>query len=375
MAGFGREFSASLAGLAMIHLLLPAQSEANGRFVSRLFHSRSKCSDDADAFLISEVGQRQVYSSRFGLVDIEVPANANLDGDVVVVDPKRGFVERLIRARSSHNTLLITERCDQLCVMCSQPPKKSHSDRFAEYLSAIRLAPHGQTIGLSGGEPTLYKEDLFDLIAAVHESRPDLSFHVLTNGQHFEEADRPRLSEMTACQVTWGIPVYSAEASLHDLIVAKDGAFSRLMESFTHMILAGAKVELRTVLMRNNLAGLTALSNLIANRLSFCSQWSIMQLERTGYARNRFEELYVDPNDRFEEVAAALDTATLFGVSVALFNFPRCHVPYGYRDFAVDSISDWKQKFVSGCNICSEKAKCSGFFEWQPAESIKVFPL
>src|SRR5690606_40913863 len=60
-------------------------------------------------------------------------------------------------ADSRHNTLLVTERCDQLSVMCSQPPKKQHTDLFPLLKQACLLAPKGATIGFSGGEPTLYQ--------------------------------------------------------------------------------------------------------------------------------------------------------------------------------------------------------------------------
>ncbi len=46
-----------------------------------------------------------------------------LDGDVIALIPGKNVLHRLIRASSSHNTFLVTEQCDQSCVMCSQPPK------------------------------------------------------------------------------------------------------------------------------------------------------------------------------------------------------------------------------------------------------------
>ncbi|MBL7373277.1 His-Xaa-Ser system radical SAM maturase HxsC, partial [Escherichia coli] len=82
-----------------------------------------------------------------------------------------------------------TERCDQLCVMCSQPPKKTHVDRFALFEQACLLAEPDSVIGISGGEPTLYKAELLGMIERVLTARPDLAFHVLTNGQHFQSED------------------------------------------------------------------------------------------------------------------------------------------------------------------------------------------
>lgn len=44
------------------------------------------------------------------------------DGDVVRLSPG-GRVSALYRRASRHNTILATERCNSLCLMCSQPPQ------------------------------------------------------------------------------------------------------------------------------------------------------------------------------------------------------------------------------------------------------------
>ncbi|WHO38881.1 hypothetical protein PMI04_020475 [Sphingobium sp. AP49] len=119
-----------------------------------------------------------LYSGDFGLFTIERPKGMTLENDIVLVDPRAGRAERLIRAGSNHNTLLVTERCDQLCVMCSQPPKKTHEDRFAAFTDACLLAPDSSVIGISGGEPTLFKAELLELLETVLGQRPDLAFHI-----------------------------------------------------------------------------------------------------------------------------------------------------------------------------------------------------
>ena len=43
-------------------------------------------------------------------------------GDVVMLNPS-GSVNVLFRRSSPFNTILTTERCNSLCLMCSQPPK------------------------------------------------------------------------------------------------------------------------------------------------------------------------------------------------------------------------------------------------------------
>ncbi len=356
----------------MIALTVPARSDAQARFVTRL--NTPNDDNDRGAQLIARNGDRRIYSGENGLFELTI-LDEPFDGDVVVVDPVLGSAERLVRRNSEHNTFLVTERCDQLCVMCSQPPKKTHIGRWEEFRQAALLAPAGKLIGLSGGEPTLYKEDLFALLDEVLEHRPDLSFHVLSNGQHFDDDDLRRLRNPAWHSVAWGIPIYSAEPDKHDAIVAKRGAHARLRASLAVLLEAGAHVELRTVVMSENVSGLPRLAEYVAGHLGFIDQWSIMQLESIGFAQNRFFDLAIDVEKDFPAIATAIDMAELFGIATALFNFPMCTVPAAYRRYAIPSISDWKRKFAPQCTDCSVSAGCSGFFAWHPETAIKVRPL
>ncbi|TCP82887.1 His-Xaa-Ser system radical SAM maturase HxsC [Sphingomonas sp. PP-CE-1A-559] len=355
----------------MIELIRPATADAERPYVTRL-RSTASAFDPHDAVLIDGDAEGGLFSGAFGIVAIEGIPPGQLEGEVVLVDPARRRIERLLRAESTTNTLLVTERCDQLCVMCSQPPKKTHVDRFDLLERACLLAPEGMLIGISGGEPTLYKERLLTLMERTLSIRADLSFHVLTNGQHFTAADIQRLGAPKYRRVSWGIPLYSAEPALHDLLVGKDGAFAQLEDGLSHLAMAGARIELRTVVMNDNVGGLPALAGYVSSRLRFVEAWSIMQLEHVGFAKNRWPTLFFDHSGRFGPIAEALDRAQLHGVRAQLFNFPRCTVPAAYRSLAIASISDWKRKFAPACSDCREQTKCSGFFEWHPDEEARL---
>lgn len=355
--------------------MLLARSDAEVRHVVRLNEDHLTAASPCDATLIQEDAGRKLFSSSFGLLEIEVADDPSFHRDVVSVDPQRGTAERLIRANSPHNTFLVTERCDQLCIMCSQPPKKTHDDRWAEYAAAAALAPIGALLGISGGEPTLYKSDLFKFLADSRAVRPDLSWHVLSNGQHFDDGDIAILSSEAFRSVTWGVPLYAAEAQLHDRIVGKAGAFAQVNLGLDILLRAGAHVELRTVVMTQNIQELAGLGRYAALRLGFCDQWSIMQLEAIGFAKGRFPELFISSSQEFGPIAEAIDAAELYGLPVSLFNFPRCQVPANYRRHAAASISDWKRKYSASCGQCAEQELCGGFFEWHPDSAIEVKPL
>ncbi len=290
----------------------------------------------------------------------------SLDGDVVLAIPGRRSLHRLIRYKSLHNTLLVTEQCDQKCIMCSQPPKKYHTDMFDSFFEAIRLAPPKITIGLSGGEPLLHKSRLFDFLKRAQVARPDITFHILTNGQHFDRSDVSSLESLNLRSILWGIPIYSADPNVHDRIVVKEGAFDVLQNNLAILGSLGAGIELRTVVMNSNADDLQLLADHITIHQSFAKVWAIMQLENIGFARMNWNREFYDSSVSFQPIADGVDLATARGMKTSLYNFPLCTVPPRYRNHCVASISDWKQKYLVDCRECGLRSDCGGFFEWYP---------
>ncbi len=304
-----------------------------------------------------------LFRTEYGDLQINAPRGMNLIGDVVLVEPEQRRIHRWFRAGDTQNTLLITERCDQLCIMCSQPPRKSHDDWFAEYELACLLADPGSDIGLSGGEPTLYKDQLLGMIERVSERRDDLTFHVLTNAQHFTETDVRRLNRLKL-DIVWGVPIYAANPRVHDEIVSKQGAFKELRNGLATLLASGSRIELRTVVLRQNIAHLRELATFVASRLRGVECWSLMQLERQGFAKNRWNEQFFDHSVDFGAIAEATTLTRSRGIETLLYNMPRCTVPAPFRPYAPVTISDWKRAFLPECANCDEQSLCSGLFAW-----------
>lgn len=352
----------------MIELQLKASyQDGSPPFVVKVVREKPSVGDPADFAVITSVEAGiHVCLSAYGNFTFHVPAGEAIEGDVLLCVPGRNIVQRLFRRSSRHNTLLLTERCDQLCVMCSQPPRNSKDSwLFPHFEKAMHLVDANAVIGISGGEPTLYKDELLGMIERVSERRPDVAYHILSNGQHFGVDDRSRLSGLHGrVDITWGIPLYSHKQAAHDKIVGKEGAYHRVMENLILLASTKAKIELRTVITALNIFDLPHLATFIANHLPFIADWAIMGMEPIGYARANRETLFFDHSAFPQPLVNAAEISTLRHLPCHFYNIPRCTVPTTVRSHCVDSISDWKKKFLPVCETCTERASCSGFFEW-----------
>ena len=354
----------------MIKLKLKAEFENSGSpFLLKLCEKGKSLETHAEvdevANFVKEVNYLDI-SSKHGAIKVLTEHDDSYHGDVMLCIPESGRIQRLYRANSSNNTFLFTERCDQMCAMCSQPPKSSIDQwRFPHFQRTIELAEPNTIIGISGGEPTLYKKDLFGILQNTADKRSDLMMHILSNGQHFEDEDMDTLKTIHKdLEVLWGIPLYSHDPSNHDEIVGKEGAFNKVMENFFKLGSVDTAIELRTVLTKKNALDLPMLADFISKNLPFINKWVIMAMEPIGFAKANKGELFYDHSIARFPLQNALDIVEFNSISTQLYNFPSCTVDAKYRKFCTQSISDWKNKYLDECNKCSEKTSCCGFFEW-----------
>ena len=315
--------------------------------------------EKSDLSCVSNYGQ---WKTKYGSFNLK--SNLRLEvGEIIIIYPKKKFVERFFRPNANSNTILLTENCDQKCLMCSQPPKNKDYLNFEMYEKACELVPEGAVIGISGGEPTLFKKDLFFMLRKINEKRPDINFHILSNGQHFEKDDLIDLIALNS-SVLWGIPLYSSSEVIHDFIVGKKNAFSILDNNLGFLRSSGSRLEIRTVVMKNNVNDLENIAVNIYKNYNWLEIWAIMQLEKYGFAKINWENIFFDSSESFEAIQKALIATKIYNINTKLYNFPYCTVPEFFKNITVKSISDWKQKFIDECKGCNKKNNCCGFFEW-----------
>lgn len=286
-------------------------------------------------------------------------------GDVVQLLPS-GVVRVLYRRRSEHNTILATECCNSLCLMCSQPPRAvDDSYRIGEILRLLELIdPLTRELGLSGGEPTLLGNGFLAIVDKAAKCLPNTALHVLTNGRLFKnELLARRLSEIQHHDLMLGIPLYSDVDWRHDYVVQARGAYDETLAGLYNLARLGVRIEIRVVLHRQTVERLPNLAEFIARNLPFVEHVALMGLEMFGFTPRNLDSLWIDPVDYSVELEAATRVLARSGLHVSIYNHQLCTIPRSVWPFAVKSISDWKNVYLDECRACGVRHLCGGLFQ------------
>lgn len=284
-----------------------------------------------------------------------------------------------IDINSNDNALFVTSQCNNRCVMCCQPPLQRNDldGYFRKNIELIDSAPPElPSLGITGGEPTLLGDRLFDMIRHIKTKLPDTEIHLLTNGRAF--ADKAYARKLAACGVEkmlLGIPLHADNAADHDAVTGVRGSFDETMLGLYHLGRYDMGIELRVVITRMNYRRLPKLPNFIYRNLPFVEFISLMGLEYTGYTIKNSDAVWIDPLDYRVELMQAVTELHDWRMDVSVFNLPRCVLPESLWPFARKSISDWKTKYLDICSDCMEQMECCGLFATSQAQSRGVKPI
>ena len=291
--------------------------------------------------------------------------STSASGTFLAITPDGRRVSVLWKSTARHNSLLLTEQCDNLCLMCSQPPKtRDDAHLFRRAKKVIDLLPASATgIGLTGGEPTLNEDALIDLLQHCARVRPALPLHLLSNGRRFaRRAFTARYAAVGLQDIMVGIPLYAPEPGLHDYVVQAGGAFAETVRGMLNLAALHQRFEIRIVIQKHTASILPALADYIVRNLPFVSQVALMGLEMTGLALRNSPEVWIDPADYRSELHEAATTLKDSGILTKIFNHQLCVLDHDLWPLAVQSISDWKNDYTTQCSSCAVKHQCGGIF-------------
>lgn len=328
---------------------------------------RAKGANWNSIFFIGEETGECLLEPAIGRRVISVPSQFDYlsDGDILGIRHGSKRFRTLFRRNSKHNSFLVTERCNNYCLMCSQPPKDIDDqwilDEIKESLPLVD--PSTRSLTFTGGEPLTEWRDFVTVLAQCRDSLPQTALQVLTNGRAFSHSEIvDAWSRVKHPDLIAAIPVYSAVDHVHDHVVQAKGAFDETILGILKLKDRRQRVEVRVVLHALTAPIISETCRWIARNLPFVDHVALMGLENTGFAIANDALLWIDPMDYRDGLAQGVEQLIAAGVNVSVYNLPRCVLERSVWPYAVQSISDWKNGYVEECSRCIEKDRCSGLF-------------
>jgi len=283
-------------------------------------------------------------------------------GDIILLEPA-GRVNIVYQKDSSDNSLLITQRCNCRCIMCPQPPVEEEQDRTPLNLNLLRLMDKNTpSLALTGGEPTLIRDDLLKIIMECKKELPRTSLILLTNGIELEDFDYVKaIVSLSHPDLTIAISLYSDIDKKHNEIVGSH-SFYKTLKGIYNLALFRQKIEIRTVIHKLTYERLPNLAEFISYNFPFVIHVALMGLEPTGLALKNIKKLWIDPYEYRDILKSAVQIFHRNNLNVSIYNHQLCILPPSLWEFTRKSISNWKTFYLDTCKQCGLRNRCGGLF-------------
>jgi len=286
--------------------------------------------------------------------------------DVLSIDC-RGIVYEQYRADSSDNAIVCTLQCNSNCIMCpcsEQSRRNSGLSSLTELRELLRYIPKDAPfLTVTGGEPTLLKEDFFDLMATLQYNFDQTRFLLLTNGRAFGDYKfTERFIECIPNNIRVGIPIYGYNEESHDSITQTPGSFKQAVIGIHNLLHYNIETEIRIVVTKRNIDNMERIARYIIKYFRGIACVNIMGLEMLGNAAKNKEEVWLSYDEAFQKCKKAIRLLIANGIDTQLYNFPLCAVGPAYWSICAKSISDYKVDFSEECGQCDLKEICGGVF-------------
>ncbi len=284
------------------------------------------------------------------------------EGDVITIN-KEGVITFHYETESTSNAVFVTGKCNHRCIMCPQPPVVHEEDLTPFNMKLISLFDKNtQEVGITGGEPTMIGDKLFDLIKQIKKYTPKAAISILSNGVKFADRDYAmKLALCNCCDLQIDVPLFSDVAELHNEIVGAK-TFYKTVQGLYNLALFGTRIGIRVVVHKKTYKRLPQLSDYIYHNFPFVCNVAFMQMETIGMAEENIQDLWIDPYDYNKQLVEAVEILRSRGLQASIYNAQLCVLPEQIRDIAIQSISEWKDIYLDDCEGCKLIGKCGGFF-------------
>ena len=265
------------------------------------------------------------------------------------------------------NVYMLTEACNSNCIMCPATERMRRNKQAAavdDILQIIRHMPSdAKHITITGGEPFLIGERIFEILAAFKEKCQRTHFLLLTNGRALSyEPFIRKFHETAPNRILVGIPLHGYNSHTHDEITRSPGGFEQTVQGIKNLLNFGHKVEIRIVVSKLNYKNITAICDLISEEFKHVHRVEIMGLEMLGNAAINQADVWIPYKEAFAASREGINTLVNNSIEVGLYNFPLCSVDENYHSLSAKSITSYKVRYADECDRCMIRDACGGIF-------------
>lgn len=294
--------------------------------------------------------------------------NTLCNNDVVGINGESGIINIYYRDNSYDNAIALTNQCNSNCIFCPESIsfRKKHNTLTIERIRELidYIPSDTKYLCITGGEPTLLKDELFDVLKMCKNKFENTKFIMLSNGRMFYYKDYAiKYVKSRPLGTIIAIAIHGDNEYLHDYCTRSKGSFKQSYTGIENLYNLGENIEIRIVVNKLNYQVLPNIAKLIIDNFPKILRVNFMGLEMLGNAAINKDKVWID----FNKVENYINTAVLMliknGITTNLYNFPLCHLNPNLWQIAIRSISDYKVRYPKECLNCNVKNLCGGFFE------------
>jgi len=317
------------------------------------------------AFIGKSMNIQEINTNKPIIYDLNDIFFKNLNEDDILHIFPEGKINILWEKRLNQNdlTLFITNQCNAQCIMCPQPPKKDDYSLFninKILLEYLRKQPI-KKIGITGGEPTIKKNDLINLLKLSYLYYPDVNIDLLTNAKKLNNFNYTKKIALSNPNIKFCISFPTDNPDDFNKIIGTN-IYTEVIHSIQNLAILKQNIELRIVIMKQNSNRLLNISEFIYRNFPFVSHIAFMGMEVVGYAFDNINDIDVNIKESNEELLNAIRFLNQRDMNISIYNIPYCLINKSMWKFLRNSISTWKQMYPPECNLCSKKSSCPGIF-------------
>lgn len=264
--------------------------------------------------------------------------------------------------------LFVTNQCNSNCLMCPDTTysRRRKNDINLEFLKDfLMLLPTDLPyLDITGGEPTLLKNNLITIIDMAFNHFENIDIMILSNGRAFADKCYAMLFEKYSNKnLIIEVPLHGFDSQTHDYIAGGNGYFSQTASGIYNLLNSRVSIGIRIVVSKLNYKYIYKIINYIGKTFRNVKYINIMGLEMLGNARTNIEKVWIEFDDVKDILQKNIELCFMYGIEPRLYNFPLCLFEKKYWSVYRKSISPHKVVYLENCSGCSIKNYCGGFFK------------